>query len=222
MTTKQKTQEAVTDVTVTSATVVSDESVVNDTFSAHDVAVKLQAITDKANKSIAKELYAVLVNVDESKSAREIAREWLAIENSNAPKDDVTKLTEWLVTQALAYRVFAVLNANKATGERTTFEKCVKALNNGTNKNGITKGFAKTCAVGDELPANLKLSESETTSATSRNTKSLDEKIQDDLDNLFKHLAMGDLNTYAIVAVKLTTKMKDTKALLESNAVALG
>jgi len=221
MTTKQKTQEVVTDVTIASATVVSDTSVVHDTFNAHDVAIKLQEITDKANKSIAKELYAVLVNVDESKSAREIAREWLEIENTNAPKDNVDSLTEWLVTQAMAYRVFAVLNANKATGERTTFEKCVKALNNGTNKNGITKAFAKSCKVGDELPANLKLSESETASASSRNTKSNDDKIANDLDNLFKHLVMGDLNTFKYVSVQLSNRMKDTKALLESNAIAL-
>jgi hypothetical protein len=221
MTTKQKTQETVTDVTVASVTVVSDDSVVNDTFNAHDVAIKLQEITDKANKSIAKELYAVLVNVDESKSAREIAREWLELPNTNAPKDNVESLTEWLVTQAMAYRVFAVLNANKATGERTTFEKCVKALNNGTNKNGITKAFAKSCKVGDELPANLKLSESETASATSRNTKSLEQKIDTDLDNLVKHLVMGDLDTFAYVSMKLSVRMKDAKAILESNATAL-
>lgn len=212
--------QGVTDVTVASVAVVSDEVVVNDTFNPHEVAVKLQGITDKAYKSIAKELYAVIQN-DETKSAREIAREWLALPNSNAPKDSVTSLTEWLVTQALAYRAYAVLNANKATGERTTFEKCVKALNEGTKANGITKAFAKSCKVGDELPTNLKLSESEIASPTSRNTKSLDEKIQADIDNLFKHLAMGDLNTYAIVSVKLSTRMKDTKALLESNAIAL-
>jgi hypothetical protein len=215
------TTQAVANVTVVGASVVSDESVVNDTFNPYDVAVKLQGITDKAYKSIAKELYAVLSNSDETKSAREIAREWLALPNSNAPKEDIIKLTEWLVTQALAYRAFAVLNANKATGERTTFEKCVKALNVGTNKNGITKAFAKSCKVGDELPENLKLSESEISSPTSRNTKSLDEKIQADIDELFKHLAMGDLNTFAIVSVKLSTRMKDTKALLESNAIAL-
>ena len=212
-------QEMVSNITVVS--VVSNEDVVNDTFDAKEIATKLQGITDKANKSIAKELYAVLNDGDQTKSAREIAREWLEIENTNAPKDNITSLTEWLVTQAMAYRVFAVLNANKATGERTTFEKCVKALNNGTNKNGITKAFAKSCKVGDELPANLKLSESEIGSPTSRNTKSLEEKVQADLDNLFKHLAMGDLNTWTYVNVRLMARMKDTRALLESNAVAL-
>lgn len=213
-------QELVSNITVVSA--VSNESVVDDKFNAHDVAIELQEITTKAHQLIAKTIYTRLNGNDESKSAREVAREWLAIESSNAPKDNEESLTEWITTQVLAYRVFKVINENKATGERTTFEKCVKALNNGTNKNGITKAFAKSCKVGDEMPKNLQLSESEIATPQARNTKSLDEKIQDDLDNLFKHLAMGDLNTYAIVAVKLTSKMKDTKALLESNAVALG
>lgn len=213
-------QELVSNITVVSA--VSNESVVDDKFNAHDVAIELQEITAKAHHTIARTIYTRLNGNDESKSAREVAREWLAIESSNAPKDNEESLTEWITTQVLAYRVFKVINENKATGERTTFEKCVKALNNGTNKNGITKAFAKSCKVGDEMPANLKLSESEIAEPQARKTKSLDEKITDDLDLLFKHLAQGNLDTLAYVNVQLKKRMMDTKALLESNAVALG
>jgi hypothetical protein len=211
-----KTKQAVTDVTVES--IVRDtreESIVSDTFSAIECAVYLQDKVARTDKEMARELYKRMHGQDETKSVTAIAKEWIALPDSNAWTKVERDLRERITDLVLAHRYVAVVSVDKDKEDKPDFNATLKALRSGS----LTKTTAKTASIGDDTKAELKVSANATTT-TPRETKSLDERIDiklNELENLMSKYN-GSLNP---IKVKMTNILNDCNKRQRADAVAL-
>jgi hypothetical protein len=211
-----KTKQAVTDVTVES--IVRDtpeESIVSDTFNATDCALYLQDKVAKTDKEMGRELYKRMHGQDETKSVTAIAKEWIALPDSNAWTKVQRDLAERITDLVLAHRYVAVVSVDKNKEDRADFGATLKALRSGA----LTKNVAKTVAIGDDCKEELKVANVATTT-TPRETKSVDERIDiklDELENLMKKYN-GSLNP---IKVRMTKLLTDCNKRQQADAIAL-
>ena len=212
-----KTKQAVTDVTVESIVRdTRDESIVSDTFSAIECAVYLQDKTAKTERDIARELYKRLHGADEIKSVTAIAKEWIALEDSNAWTKVQRDLAERITDLVLAHRYVAVVSVDKDKEDKPDFGATLKALRSGS----MTKAVAKSATIGDDTKEELKSSNVIETTSSPRETKSVDERIDiklDELENLLKKYN-GSLNP---IKVRMTKLLTDCNKRQQADAVAL-
>ena len=211
-----KTRNAVTDVTVES--IVSDtrkESVVSDTFSAIECAVYLQDKVAKTEREMARELYKRMHGADETKSVTAIAKEWIALPDSNAWTKVERDLRERITDLVLAHRYVAVVSVDKDKDNKPDFSATLKALRSGA----MTKTMAKSATVGDDTRDDLKVSSNATTTSP-RETKSLDERIDNKLNELENLMTKynGSLNP---IKVRMTKILTDCNKRQQADAVAL-
>lgn len=211
-----KTKQAVTDVTVASiAPDTQAVSVVSDTFSAIECAMYLQDKVARTDKEMARELYKRMHGQDETKSVTAIAREWIALPDSNAWTKVERDLRERITDLVLAHRYVAVVSVEKDKDNKPEFSAVLKALRSGA----MTKTTAKTATVGDDTPDELKVS-SNTTTTSPRETKSLDERIDNKLNELENLMSKynGSLNP---IKVKMTKILNDCNKRQQADAIAL-
>ena len=211
-----KTKQAVTDVTVES--IVRDtqeESIVSDTFSAIECAMYLQDQVARTDKEMARELYKRMHGQDETKSVTAIAKEWIALPDSNAWTKVQRDLAERITDLVLAHRYVAVVSVDKEKEDKPDFSATLKALRSGK----MTKTFAKSASVGDDTRDELKVS-SNATESKPRDTKSLDERIDIKLQELEKLMTRynGSLNP---IKVKMTKILTDCNKRQQADAIAL-
>jgi hypothetical protein len=212
-----KTKNAVADVTVES--IVRDtrnESIVSDTFSAIECAVYLQDKVARTDKEMARELYKRMHGADETKSVTAIAKEWIALPDSNAWTKVQRDLAERITDLVLAHRYVAVVSVDKDKEDKPDFGATLKALRSGA----LTKNVAKTATIGDDTKEELKSSNVIETTSTPRETKSLDERIDIKLNELEKLMTKynGSLNP---IKVKMTKILNDCNKRQQADAVAL-
>jgi hypothetical protein len=211
-----KTKQAVTDVTVTSiAHDTQAVSVESDTFSAIECAKYLQDKTAKTERDIARELYKRMHGQDEVKSVTAIAKEWIALEDSNAWTKVQRDLAERITDLVLAHRYVAVVSVDKDKDNKPDFSATLKALRSGA----MTKAVAKSATVGDDTRDELKVSNNETTTSP-RETKSLDERIDNKLNELESLMTKynGSLNP---IKVRMTKILTDCNKRQQADAIAL-
>jgi hypothetical protein len=212
-----KTKNAVADVTVES--IVRDtreESVVSDTFSAIECAVYLQDKVAKTDRDIARELYKRMHGADETKSVTAIAKEWIALPDSNAWTKVERDLRERITDLVLAHRYVAVVSVDKDKEDKPDFGATLKALRSGA----MTKTFAKSASIGDDTRDELKVSNVVETTSSPRETKSLDERIDNKLNELESLMTKynGSLNP---IKVRMTKILTDCNKRQQADAVAL-
>ena len=211
-----KTKNAVTAVTVES--IVRDtqgESVVSDTFNALECAVYLQDKVARTDKEMARELYKRMHGQDETKSVTAIAREWIALPDSNAWTKVEKDLRERITDLVLAHRYVAVVSVDKDKEDKPDFGATLKALRSGA----MTKTTAKTASIGDDTKAELKVSANASESKP-RDTKSIDDRIDIKLNELEKLMSKynGSLNP---IKVKMTKILTDCNKRQQADSVAL-
>lgn len=211
-----KTKNAVTDVTVESIVRdTSTESIVSDTFSAIECAVYLQDKVARTDKEMARELYKRMHGQDETKSVTAIAKEWIALPDSNAWTKVERDLRERITDLVLAHRYVAVVSVDKDKEDKPDFNATLKALRSGA----MTKTTAKVASIGDDTKAELKVSVNSGESK-SRETKSVDERIDIKLNELESLLTKynGSLNP---IKVRMTKLLTDCNKRQQADAVAL-
>jgi hypothetical protein len=211
-----KTKQAVTDVTVESIVRdTRDESVVSDTFSAIECAVYLQEKVERTDKEMARELYKRMHGQDESKSVTAIAKEWIALPDSNAWTKVQRDLAERITDLVLAHRYVAVVSVDKDKEDKPDFSATLKALRSGK----MTKTFAKSASIGDDTKPELKVSANASASKP-RETKSVDERIDIKLNELESLMSKynGSLNP---IKARMTAILSDCNKRQLADAVAL-